>query len=73
MTTRSKYKAYQCMPRLHAIASPDSNMELLLDAVLLGFGTCRLIISKPDGSTYELLVEYERGSNHMHTVVETEQ
>lgn len=73
MTRRSKYTAGQCMPRLFAAASPESNMELLLDAVLLGFGTCRLILSKPNGETFNLLVEYESGSNSVHNVSETEQ
>lgn len=63
MTRRSKYTAEQCMPRVHAIASPESNMELLLDAVMLGHGHCKLILSKPNGDTFELLVDYDGGCN----------
>ena len=67
MTRRSKYLATSVIPRVLASAPDDSQMRLLLDAVLLGFGECNLTITKPNGEQFLLNVNYMGGANHMFT------
>lgn len=73
MTTRSKYKAEQCLPRVHLTVKPESQMELLHDALLLGFGTTLLTLHKPNGETFECTVDLTGGINSLHNVTGTEQ
>jgi len=67
MSRRSKYVATDVIPRVIASAPPDSQMELLLNAMLLGFGECTVTISKPSGETFKLRCHYEGGINNMFT------
>lgn len=73
MTRKSKYVATTFLPRVHGAAEPGSNLECILDAVRLGHGSCRVVLSTPNGETFRLLVEYEGGANTLHSLPETEQ
>ena len=64
---RSKYVATDVIPRVLAGAPPNSQMRLLLDAVLLGFGEANVTITLADGQTFKLSVEYVGGCNNMFT------
>lgn len=73
MTRRSKLTAFDNIPRYVGTVKPDSQLELLLACVRLGFGECRATLSLPNGETFMLDVFYSGGNNHLHTVDGTEQ
>lgn len=74
---KPKYTAASVMltPRVSTIAHPGSTTELLIRAVLLGFGKANVTIAMPDGTIHHLTIyrcaetegqEKQFPSVHMH-------
>lgn len=73
MTRQSKRTAHTDVPRMIAAVKPNSQLELLLDSLLLGFGECNVTLSTLNGDTYKLNVIFDGGSNPLHALPTTEQ
>lgn len=60
----STHPSMDIVPRIIAVGHPGSSYELLVQAVMLGFGTARVTVSMPNGQTHKLIVNHEGGNNN---------